>query len=56
MNQTHLILVKALNELIEQYNNKAEGINFIDVRNFENYIVAQGIIIAEVNEFLNIQK
>ncbi|MES2287294.1 MAG: hypothetical protein V4547_16500 [Bacteroidota bacterium] len=53
MNQVHVILVKALNEMISGYNNKVEGINFTDVRDFESYIRNQGVNIEEVNKFIN---
>ena len=53
MNPVNVTLVKALNSLIKDYNNQVEGINFVDVRDFEAYIESKGINIAEVNEFIN---
>jgi len=56
MNIVHITLVKALNELIAKYNDKVEGVNFVDIRNFEQYILSQGVNLEEVNAFLNLSK
>lgn len=53
MNPAHVTLVKTLNDLVKRYNNKEEGINFLDLRNLENYIESQGIVLRDVNHFLN---
>ena len=50
-----IILVKALNELIKNYNNKVEGINFTDVRDFENYIISKGIDIKKTNSLIKLK-
>jgi len=55
MNIVHIVLVKALNELVSRYDNLEDGINYIDIRDFENYIISQGADIEIVNEFINKQ-
>jgi len=52
MNIVAITLVKSLRKLISQYNDKVPGINFVDVRNFENYIREQGFDIPAVNKFI----
>jgi len=53
MNPVHVTLVKTLNDLVSRYNNNEKGINYIDLRNLDEYIVSQGIVIKEVNQFIN---
>ena len=46
INPVHEILLEAFNKLVDQYNNKVEGINYIDVRNFQEYLEGQKIDIT----------
>ncbi len=50
INTAHLILVKAFNEMLEKYNDRIEGINYIDIRDFQDYIESQNINIEEFNK------
>ena len=54
--ESSIILVKAFNEMMAKYNLGNSGINFIEVRNFETYIISQNIDIHQVNAFLALQK
>ena len=53
MNPVHLLLVKTLNELIKRYDNQESGINYTDVRDFENYIKSKVIDIIKCNKEIN---
>jgi hypothetical protein len=56
MKVQHIILVKALNQLIDLYNIETLNLNFTEVRDFQNFIEAQGVDIEAVNNFINTEK
>jgi len=49
-NPVHQILIEAFEKMVDQYNNKIEGINYIDLRDFQDYIESQNIDIEEFNK------
>lgn len=56
MNIVNTTLVKTLADLITGYNLHKEGINYIDIRNLETYIVSQGVSYDEIHQYLKIHE
>lgn len=46
------ILLKAFKELVETYNAKKQRVNYVDIRNLENYIIEQGVTRDVIVEFV----
>jgi len=47
MNRAQAILENALTEMISDYNNKVEGINYVDLRDFEVYVRSKSTVSIE---------
>ena len=47
MNRAQAILENALTEMISDYNNKVEGINYVDLRDFEVYVKSKSTVSVE---------
>jgi len=47
MNRAQVILENALAEMISDYNNKVEGINYVDLRDFEVYVKSKSTVSVE---------
>jgi len=47
MNRAQAILENALTEMISDYNNKVEGINYVDLRDFEVYVRSKSTVSVE---------
>ena len=47
MNRAQAILETALLEMISDYNNKVEGVNYVDLRDFEAYVKSKSTVSYE---------
>lgn len=53
--KTQIDLVKVLNTMVQRYNYGEEGLNFVEVRDFQNYLeIENNINLAEINRLINL--
>jgi len=46
------ILIESFKKMVDAYNNKEKGINYVDIRNFEQYVLSNGITMKQLKDFV----